>query len=333
VALDPKTGKVLVMATSPSYNPNRVEEHFSSIAAPDAPCSPAAPLLNRATNGLYPPGSTFKVVTSAAALDSGRFSASSTFRDPGYCVEYGKKVSNFADQNGPEVFGTVDFTQALQHSINAVFCDIGMALGPKLILDYAKRFGFYRNPDLELPRSEQSASGLYVNHRPWLPKHPNDVDVGRLAFGQERLLASPLQMAMVAAAVADGGKLMKPYLVDRVLTPGNKGTVFRTKPRELDQAVKPETAATLTRMMEAVVTGGTGTAARIPGTSVAGKTGTAESDVPHRNTTWFISFAPSDDAKVAVAVVLENQTATGGTTAAPIAKEIMQAILRQTTNP
>src|SRR4029079_9348174 len=161
VAIEPSTGKVLVMASSPSYDPNLVERHFGAIArrAQGYSCSPAAPLVNRATDGLYVPGSTFKVLTAAAALDSGAYTPDSTFDDKGYCTEYGKKVSNFADQSGPEVFGHVNFTTALEHSINAVFCEIGKKLGPLKVLDYAKRFGFYKDPPLETPSSEPLPTG------------------------------------------------------------------------------------------------------------------------------------------------------------------------------
>jgi peptidoglycan glycosyltransferase len=331
VALDPSTGKVLVMATSPGYNPNQVEKDFGAISKIRANCASPAPLVNRATAGLFTPGSTFKVVTAAAALDSGTYTLDSTFDDPGYCTEYGKKVSNFADQNGPEVFGHVNFTQALQHSINAVFCQIGQKLGPLKILDYARKFGFYQPPPLETPSAERRASGLYNGNRLFSPKTNNQVDPGRLAFGQERLSVTPLQMAMVAAGIANKGVVMKPYVVDRVEAPGGD-VVTRTKPQVYSHAIKPQTAADLTTMMEAVVDAGTGTAAQIPGVKVAGKTGTAETGVSHRNTTWFVAFAPADHPKVAVAVALENQTGVGGTTAAPIAKTIMQALLRAHTS-
>ena len=330
VALEPSTGRVLAVATSPRYNPNLVEGHFNLINRVQADCTPASPLLNRATAGLFTPGSAFKIVTAAAALDTGAYKPDSTFHDNGYCVEFGRKVSNFADQNGPEVFGTVDFTEALQHSINAVFCEIGKKLGALKILDYARRFGFYSVPPLETPVNERAPSGLYQNQKLFSPKHDYQVDPGRLAFGQERLGVTPLQMAMVTAAIANGGVVMRPYLVDKVLAP-DKTVVTSTKPHELGRAIKPETAAELTRMMEAVVTGGTGTTAKIPGVAVAGKTGTAETGVSHVNTTWFVCFAPADAPKYAVAVVLENQHGTGGQTAAPIAKTILQALLRSRT--
>ena len=332
VALDVKTGKVLVMATSPTYNPNLVEHHFDRIANTKAPCfSAAAPLVNRATTGLYQPGSTFKLVTAAAALDSGTFTPESRFNDPGYCVEYGKPVLNFADQSGPERFGNVSLAEGLQHSINSVFCNVGIKLGAKKILEYSKKFGFYSSPGLETPADEQSASGLYDNGRLFYPQHDYQVDPGRLAFGQERLGVTPLQMAMVAAAIGNGGVVMQPYVVDRILKPGG-GVLQTTKPKRRGRAISPQTAAELTTMMESVVTGGTGTAAQIPGVRVAGKTGTAETSKPGVNTAWFVAFAPADNPRYAVAVALENQLhKTGGEVAAPIAKTVMEALLRQTT--
>ena len=329
VALEPQTGKVLVLATNPTYDPNLVEHNFGAIErGAHASCAPAAPLLDRATAGLYQPGSSFKVVTAAAALDTGTYHLNSTFDDKGYCVEYGKPVTNFADQSGPERFGHVDFVQALQHSINAVFCEIGKRLGALKLIEYAKRFGFYSVPPLETPSNERRASGLYQHGKLFNPKHDYQVDPGRLAFGQERLVATPLQMAMVAATIANGGVEMRPYVVDRVVAPGQRHTIITSsKPRVLGRAVSAQTAAEVTQMMEAVVAGGTGTAAQLPGIRVAGKTGTAETGVTHRNTTWFICFAPADAPKVAVAVALENQTATGGTTAAPIARQIMASLL------
>ena len=329
VAIQPKTGRVLVMATSPTYNPNLVESNFDRIGSiRGVNCRPPAPLLNRATAGLYPPGSTFKLVTAAAALDSGKFTPHSTFYDPGYCVEYGKPVKNFSDQNGPEVFGNVTLALGLQHSINSVFCNIGKSLGALTVLDYAKRFGFYELPPLETPRDERRASGLYKNGSLYRPAKGFQVDPGRLAFGQERLGVTPMQMAMVASAIGNGGLLMKPHVVDRILKPGG-GVLQRTKLSELGRPISPRTARELTAMMEAVVRAGTGTNAQIPGVRVAGKTGTAETGFSHRNTTWFVAFAPADNPQVAVAVTLENQSGTGGATAAPIAKSIMEALLHQ----
>jgi penicillin-binding protein A len=327
VALDPRTGKVLVMASRPTYDPNLVEKDFARINNIRAACRPAAPLLNRATDGLYTPGSTFKVVTASAALDSRSFTPQSRFFDPGYCIEYGQKVRNAGNPEAPETFGSVDLITGLEHSINSVFCNIGKAIGAGKILGYAKRYGFYEDPPLETPANERSPSGLYKNGVLFRPSDPRaQVDPGRLAFGQERMLATPLQMAMVAAGVGNKGVVMEPYVVDRITNP-NGGVVTRTKARKLHRAVSRQTAQELTQMMEGAVQSGTGTAAQIPGVPVAGKTGTAETGIPGRYTSWFIAFAPANAPRVAVAVVLQDQTGFGGQVAAPIAKDVMQAIL------
>jgi penicillin-binding protein A len=317
------------MVSTPGYDPSLVENHFDKVQkAPGYPCKPTAPLLNRATQGLYPPGSTFKVVTTVAALDTGAFRPDSGFVDPGYCTEYGKRISNAGNPEAPETFGHVTLAKALQHSINSVYCNIGKQIGAGTILDYAKRFGFYAKPPLETPPEERSPSGLYQSGKLFDPKHPEtQVDPGRLAFGQERLLVTPLQMAMVAATVANDGVLMKPQVVRRIESPSGS-TISKLRPEKLDRVMKPETAAEVTKMMESVVTGGTGTAAAIPGIKVAGKTGTAETGTNDVYIPWFIAFAPADNPQVAVAVVVENvNRGFGGSVSAPIAKQLMQAIL------
>jgi peptidoglycan glycosyltransferase len=331
VALDPRTGKLLVMASSPGFDPNLVEESFDRIESITADCEPAAPLLNRASAGLYVPGSTFKVVTAAAALESKKYTPTSSFYDPGYCTVYGKRVNNF-DTTRP--FGTVDLTSALTYSVNSVFCNIGKKLGAKAILDTAKRFGFYEKPPLETPADERLASGLYRNAQLFYPKVDANVDAGRMAFGQERMLVTALQQAMVAGAIGVGGRLMEPHVVDRIVAPGGK-VIERQRPRLIRRAVSKETADAVADMMRLGVSRGTGTAAQISGYSIGGKTGTGETGVPGSNTTWFIAFAGDEDRppRVAIAVVLQNQSGTGGTTAAPIAREVMQAILQGTENP
>ncbi len=327
VALEPRTGRLLVSASSPTYDPNLIEDDYGQAARPKFGCGP---LFNRAAAGLYFPGSAFKVITASAALDSGKFTVESRFSDPGYCIEYGQKVFNFADQSGPEVFGSVDFTQALTHSINAVFCDIGKALGARRIMETARGFGFYSVPPLETPVNERAISGLYNEGKLFFPKDDSQADPGRLAFGQgpgnAEPRVTPLQMAMVAATVANGGIVMRPYVVERVVAPDG-AVVTKTKPDALGRAIQENTASDVTGMMEEVVRSGTGTAAALPGISVAGKTGTAENGPNQPNTTWFICFAPAENPRVAVAVVLERQSGTGGTTAAPIAKAIMEALI------
>ncbi len=335
VALDPRNGAVKVLASAPSFDPNLAENHFSAFSRIKADCAPAAPLINRATAGLYPPGSTFKVVTAATALESKKFTPESVFQDPGYCVEYGKQVHNFADQNGPEVFGTIRLHDALVHSVNSVFCNVGKTLGAFAILRQAERFGFYSPPPLETPVDERRASGLYQSGKLFFPRRESQVDPGRLAFGQERLLVTPLQMATVAGTIGMGGIEMQPYVVSRIVSPSGK-TILEGTPSRIAKPVSRDTATALQDMMIDVVRRGTGTAVAISGLRIGGKTGTAETGVTGRNTTWFICFAGPDDGSpphLAVAVVLEGQTLTGGATAAPIARQVIESLLSQPGNP
>jgi peptidoglycan glycosyltransferase len=332
VAVDTRTGAILALASSPGYDNSLVETDFARAQrAPGYPCKPPAALLDRATQGLYPPGSTFKIVTAAAALDTGAYRPDSSFDDPGYCEEYGKRISNAGnpDMGGAEVFGRLSLTTAFEHSVNSVFCNIGKQMGAKAILEQARRFGFYSAPPIETPSNERFSSGLYRNHKLWWPKDPaSQVDPGRLAFGQERMLVTPLQMAMVSAAIANGGVLMRPHLVDRITDPDGK-TIEKRRPERLQRAIKPETAAQLTNMMKLVTT--SGTAARAFAGSpypVAGKTGTAETGVDNVYVPSFTAFAPADKPRVAVAVVVENKyRGFGGSVAAPIARQLMQAIV------
>jgi penicillin-binding protein A len=330
--MNPHTGQVYVMASSPTYDPNLLSQRngYAQILKIKGSCGDASALVDNATAGLYTPGSTFKMVTAAAALDSGTFTPTSTFYDPGYCVDYGKKVYNSGnpDQTGPETFGNVTLAQGFQHSINSVFCNVGQKLGAKTVLDYARRFGFYSTPPLETPASERAPSGLYQGRKLYWPKDTNAVDVGRLAFGQERMVVTPLQMLLVAATIANGGEVPRPYLVQRVVGPDGS-IVSKTKPHMLGRAVKAGTASELTQMMVSVVQAGTGTAAQIPGVQVAGKTGTAETSVNHVYNAWFVCFAPADHPKAAVAVVVEKQpNGFGGSVAAPIAKAVLETLLR-----
>jgi peptidoglycan glycosyltransferase len=333
VALDAKTGGILAMASSPTYNANLIEQPggYQKIAKIQGTCGDASALQNNATQGLYPPGSTFKLVTASAALDTGAFTPTSPFYDPGYCVEYGQKVYNSSAPDSPsahETFGNVDFSQALEHSINAVFCKIGMHIGAGRILDYAKRYGFYSQPPLDLPPSVLYPSGLYNKGKLWFPKDPaTQVDPGRLAFGQERMLVTPLQMALVAATIADHGAEPKPYLVQKIVAPDGS-TVAKTAPQRLGRPIKPRTATELNQMMQLVVQGGTGMSAQIPGVPVAGKTGTAELGLGNLYDAWFVSFAPANNPRFVVAVVVEKQpNGFGGSISAPIAKAILEKLL------
>jgi penicillin-binding protein A len=333
VAMNPHTGAIYVMASSPTYDPNLIDKPggYAKVLNTKGACGDSSALLNRATYGLFTPGSTFKMVTAAAALDSGAMTPSTGFDDPGYCTEYGKQVKNALnpDQTA-ESYGHVTLAQGFEHSINSVFCNVGKQIGAKTILDYARKFGFYATPPLETPANQRVPSGLYQNNKLWFPKDPaTQVDPGRLGFGQERMQVTPLQMLLVAATIANRGVVPRPYIVDRVV--GHNGSVIsRTRATTLGRAIKPETASELTQMMVSVVQGGTGTHAQIPGIQVAGKTGTAETGINHVYTAWFVCFAPADNPQIAVAVVLEKQAnGFGGAVSAPIAKAIIQKILHR----
>ena len=204
-----------------------------------------------------------------------------------------------------------------------------MHLGAKTILDYAKRYGFYSRPPLDLPPSVLNPSGLYNKGRLYFPKDFNLVDSGRLAFGQERMLTTPLQMALVAATIADGGVEPRPYLVQKI-TAADGSTVTKTSPQTLGRVIKPQTATELNQMMQLVVQAGTGTNAQIPGVPVAGKTGTAETNIPGVYNAWFVCFAPANNPRYVVSVVVEKQpNGFGGSISAPIAKAILERLLHR----
>jgi peptidoglycan glycosyltransferase len=331
VVLDAKTGAVYAMASSPTYNENLIEQQkgFPKIKKIQGTCGDHTALLNNATVGLYPPGSTFKMVTAAAALDSGAYTPSSPFNDPGYCTEYGQRVSNAGnpDQSGPEAFGNVTLAQGFEHSINSVFCNVGKQIGGLEILKYAKRFGFYSVPPLDTPPNESNASGLYKNGKLWDPTSNTQIDSGRLAFGQFNMLATPLQMALVGATIANRGVEPKPYLVQKIVA-SDGSTVTKTRPQMLGRVLKPSTAAELNQMMQLVVQGGTAaTVGFPPDLHVAGKTGTAELGLGTVYDAWFVCFAPATNPRYVVAVVVEKQpNGFGASVSAPIAKAILEKL-------
>jgi peptidoglycan glycosyltransferase len=315
VALEPATGRVRVLASVPTYDPNSVPDDLAELNRDEG-----SPLLDRGTQSGYPPGSTFKVVTATAALDSGKFEPSSVLsgRSP-LQLPAAPPLSNF---NGQQ-FGSITLTQALTNSVNTVWAQVGAKIGADTLYEYMDRYGFNRKPRIDLPRDQVRASGLYDEDGKLL-RRSEAVDVARVAIGQERLAVTPLQMAEVAAAIANGGKLMRPHIGERTRDRDGR-TVDRIEPSEQSAVMKPATAAALTQMMSQVVREGSGTAAALAGIDVAGKTGTAE--VGGTNQAWFIAFAPSEQPRIAVAVTVERTTGTGGEVAAPIAKQVMQAIL------
>jgi len=324
VALDPKTGAVIAIASSPTYSLATVDDDWQRLRS-----DPGAPLLNRATQGLYPPGSSFKVVTAAAGLDKGVVTPTTIFHDTGTYVVYGGKITNYHG----EIVGTIDFTRALTYSINTVFAAVGVQIGQNDMVATMMKFGLWQVPPLELPGGSVLASGRYEKGTIVSPEAKlNPLQVAAMAIGQEQLVATPLQMALAAAAVANGGTIMKPYLVQQVIAPN--GTVVQSAaPQTWQTTMTPSTAATLNLMMQQVVNSGTGTAAALQGIKVAGKTGTAETSRPGVNQAWFIAFAPADDPKIAICVSIENVSVTGGEVAAPLAAQVMRAALAQPSLP
>ena len=323
VALDPRTGAVKVMASTPGYDPNRIGDSgvFRALNAPGS----GAPLLNRATQSSYAPGSTFKVVTAAAALDTGRYTPDSTIDGSSPKTISGVPMRNDLGTS----YGPITLTDAMTNSVNTVFGQIGEALGKRTMADYMRRFGFYRRPPLDYPADEVYASGERLNGR-LLPVESPQVDVGRMAIGQDKLAVTPLQMAMVVSAVANGGRLMTPHLTDRVVDPDGR-VVTRVEPSVWSTPISPRTAADLNQMMRNVVESGTGTAVQLPGIQVAGKTGTAEIGTLGSNLTQpsFVAFAPADNPRIAIAVTVErSQGGFGGTVAAPIARAVLQSLLQ-----
>ncbi len=323
VAIEPQSGRVRVLASNPPYDPNRVPLELGKLNANDL----ETPLFNRATQGQYPPGSTFKVVTAAAGLDSGAITPETLIDAPGTLDVQGQPLQN--DFN--EDFGEIPLSTALTNSVNTWFAQLGEQLGQDTMFEYMDRFGFNSTPAIDLPSDQVSTSGIYDGEELLGPSDP--VDLARVAFGQERLAVTPLQMAEVAAAVANGGKLMKPQIWSRVVDPDGRVTKS-LDPSEYSQPISEETAAELNTAMQGVVTEGTGTNAAIPGVTVAGKTGTAETPFnescgggSEENQAWFIGFAPAEDPEIAIAATVECTELFGNDVAAPIFREVAETIL------
>ena len=317
VALDPHTGAVKVMVAIPGYDDNH----------PNANGGPNVSTFNRSTQAGYPPGSTFKVVTAAAAIDSGKFTPDSTVNGNSPVSISGVPLNNDNNQS----FGPTTLTDALTFSVNTVWAQVAEQLGRAKLSDYMQRFGFYNKPPLDYPPDELNASRPWSSGRRSRPLPPASplMDVGRVGIGQGGLQVTPLQMAMVASAVANNGQLMTPRLTDRVVDQTGR-TVQTIKPSVMSKVMKPSTAQQLGQMMKRVVEEGTGTPAQLGNIDVAGKTGTAEVGTTGSNLTqpWFIGFAPIQNPKVAIAVTVERtQGGFGGTVAAPMAKAVIQQLL------
>jgi len=314
VALNPQTGEILAMATYPSFDPNNIDEDLPELSE-----DPDAPLVNRATQSLYPPGSTFKVITSAAALRAGvtpedKFDDDGTYETPGYTVH------NYMGRD----YGELTFAEALVFSVNTIFSKIAVErIGPERLAEQAFEFGFGdAYEDFPLPVAPSSL-GL-------APEEWAKGNTAPISFGQDRVLTNVFEMALVAGAVGNGGDLMEPRIVREVRSPD--GIILdRPTASVRNEAVPPDTAATLNDMMQRVIEDGELVGAQIEGIEVAGKTGTAENAAgePH---SWFVSYAPADDPEIAVAVMIENggiirEDGSAETPAITIAGNLMRAYL------
>ncbi|MBC2932169.1 penicillin-binding protein 2 [Nocardioides sp. zg-1228] len=324
VALEPTTGRVLAMASTPTFDPNNFASHdFGAVAelSEELNADPREPLVNRAIGTTLPPGSTFKLVTAAAAIESGNYDADSQVPG-GFRFKLPQSTTTVGNYDGGNCGGRrITLTQALQVSCNVTFLSLANELGVEAMADQAEAFGFNSTSLEDLGGQAES---LY----------PRDMDPPQTALsgiGQSNVTATPLQMAMVAAAIANDGDVMRPYVVDEVRAP-NLSVLDRTDPQSISKAVSSTTADELTKMLVATVESGTATPAQIPGVEVAGKTGTAQSTADRPPYAWFVSFAPANDPKVAVAVLVQSSDTSrseigGGRLGGPIAKSIMEAVI------
>jgi peptidoglycan glycosyltransferase len=326
VAMDPSTGAIRVMASTPGYDPNTVPEDQDKLNKADP-----SVLTNRAIQSLYPPGSTFKVVTAAAALDSGAATPDTVLSGASPQEFSGVDLANA----GGEQFGDIDMRTALTHSVNTYFAQLGESVGADTLLEYMDRFGFGSDPEVQLPDDQKAASGIFVvGGKAGFKQVDEGFDLARVAIGQGgqegEVRASVTQMAEVAATIANGGKLMKPTLVEKVVDPDGRVT-DELDPEVQSDVVSEETASELADMMTSVVDEGTAAALAddLGGTTFAGKTGTAEINIEQDTAQpWFIAFAPVEDPQVAIAVTTDPCAGCfGGEVAGPIATAVMNELL------
>jgi peptidoglycan glycosyltransferase len=326
VAIDPRTGAILAMVSHPQYDPTTLSGHnLKSVekAWTKLNADPFRPAVNRAIAGdLYPPGSTFKLVTAAAALSSGKFTEESQIPGPATLDLPQSSRSLPTDDHQPCGPGDkTTLTHALQISCNTAFGWLGMNLGGDALRAQAAKFGF--GDSIRVPMRVTASN---------VPAQLNAAQTAQAAIGQYDVRVTPLQMAMVSAAIANKGIVMKPYLVKDTRN-SSLDIIDTSQPEQLSQAITPDVAAALSRMMVNVVKSGTGTPAQIAGIEVAGKTGTAQHAKGEAPYAWFTAFAPANDPTIAVAVVVEDggnagTDASGGRVAAPIARQVMEAVLK-----
>ncbi|WP_329134201.1 penicillin-binding protein 2 [Streptomyces sp. NBC_01476] len=327
-AIDPRTGAILAMASTPSYDPSTIAGNSTTDETNWVNLQKKAdsddPMLNRAIRQTYPPGSTFKLVTAAAALQSGKITdVDKGTQSPDPYPLPGTTINLVNEGSIP--CKDASLRQALQYSCNTVFGKLGADMGLKTMVDEAEQFGFNKE---QLVPVRVDASNFDTKMSP--------DQVAQSSIGQFDTAATPLQMAMVASAIANNGTLMQPYEVDRLVAP-NLSTIAQTSPKKLSEPLSPENAQKLQSMMETVVDKGTGTNAKIPGVRVGGKTGTAQNGLNNAGKpyAWFVSYAMTDQGSpVAVAVVVEDGSAnrddiSGGGLAAPIAQKVMEAVLNK----
>ena len=321
VAIDTRTGGILSMISNPGFDPN---DFATTAGLKRVDAIKNSPTVNRATQARYAPGSTFKTVTTAAALGSGKYTPNSSVDGSSPMIVETVPLNNF----GLKSYGKMPLTDALTNSVNTAFARVGEDLGPERISDQMDAFGFFDEQPIDYPDEKLVPSGKFDRDGKLVPID-GDVDIGRLAIGEGGLQVTPLQMAVVAATIARGGDRPRLATVDRVIDPDGRTLSTLGNGRSAGRAMSERDAAELTAMMEKVVEEGTGTAAALAGLRVAGKTGTAQRNIAKGITQpWFIGFAPADNPRVAVAVTLEaTQNGTGGVLAAPIAKAMMEAAL------
>jgi penicillin-binding protein A len=326
VALRPETGEVLAMTSVPSYNPNRLASHdfdATEKAWEDLNSAPGEPMFNRATQGIYPPGSTFKMVTASAALETGKYSPESSVTGTA-SLDLPLTTTNMVNESGGSCGAeTITLRQALAVSCNTAFADLGLELGAKKIAEQAEKYGFGQDVLDDLPADEDSQ----------FPQNPDAPQTAFSAIGQFDVAATPLQMAMIVAGIANDGTVMKPHLVSEVRAP-DLSTIEETQPEEFSQATSPETAEAMQSMMVSVTNVGTGSTGAIPGIEVGSKTGTAQSSEDRAPYAWYVSFAPADNPQVAVAVFVEDANVSrdqisGSGLGGPIAKSVMEAVINR----
>ncbi len=309
VALSPKTGQIMALVTKPSFDPNQIDDEWSAVST-----AANSPLLNRAVQGLYPPGSTIKVLTAEAALFENISNINKVYQSEGMLKIPPDYVLH---EINDKVYGNLTLKQAFTVSSNVVFGKIALELGRTRLAKAYERFGFQKSLDASL---EESMSRL--------PDFPqlSDGDLAQSGIGQASLLVNPLRMAMLAAAIANQGKMMEPYIIDRIVD-AQGSVVKQYSPHEWLTATTPEIASLVKQMMISVVEQGTGRGAGLSKVTVAGKTGTAEN--PHgQDHAWFIGFAPADNPVIAVAVIIENGGG-GGEIAAPVARQVFAVALHE----